>query len=329
MEKILTVAITTYNRRERLLNQLHSLYKQPESSEISIVIIDNHSNYDVRSAIIDEFGEEKCSNLKVSVNPVNFGMGANLAMPFLNCDTKWLWTLSDDDLTLEGSLKTIFEDINKDPNTLMYKYQINNRKTYPDTQVNSIPEIIDFYLSNKLGSGHLIFLSTNVYNMEIAMQYYGLTLTRSYCDIAQLLPVFHALDNGAGHVTFRNIPIVEFVRPEPGSSYNYLHTAVSISTTAQYQFNMSDHYHKKLGFLVTNGFSHYRIIRSALMENDRQRGKFLYEQVYNRSFKYSGSILDKAYHMLYYFCYYLHINLPYDAALKFRTFMRKYFPNFR
>ncbi len=326
----LTVVILTYNRKERLLRQLHSLYVQPESNQICIEVVDNHSDYDVLAAIKEEFGEERTSNLNVSVNPMNLGMHANLAMPFFHCKTEWLWTLSDDDETSPDSIATILRDIEQFPDTAMFKYQINtSRNRYKDSVIESLPQLIDFYLSGHYGSGHLIFLSNNVYNTRLAKENFGPTLSHCYSCIAQLLPMLHILDNKAGIVRMREKELVSFLQPEPGTSYPYLYTAVEISSTVMFKFNLSNSYYRKLGFLVTNGFSHYRLCLTALEMPDRKRGRFLYEQVYSRSFKHSGSFLDRLYHAFYYFSYVTHFKIGYEKALAFRTKMKRVFKNFR
>ena len=329
MEK-LTIVILTYNRRGRLLKQLHSIYRQPEASQVRIEILDNHSDYDVQEAVWNEFGKEITTNLHVTTHPTNLGMHANLAMPFFHCNTEWMWTLSDDDETEPDSIATILQDISEHPDVAVFKYQINTAtKSYPDTIIKTFPELIDFYLAGNCGSGHLIFLSNNVYNARKAFENYGPTLSHCYSCISQMLPMFHILDNQAGIVMMRSKKLVNFIPPEPGTGYPYLNTAVEISSTVMFKFNLTNKYYRKLGFLVSGGFAHYRLILSALEMEDRKRGRFLYEQVYSRSFKLSGSLLDKVYHTFYYFCYVTHFKIGFDKALAFRTWMKKYFKSFR
>lgn len=330
MERILTIVILTYNRRERLLKQLHSIYNQKESSEVLIEVVDNHSNYDVYSAIQEEFGASTIQNLHVSVNPVNYGMHGNLALLFFHCKTKWLWSLSDDDETKIDSISTILKDIETYPDTAVFKYAMNTAKNAKeDVELSSLPQLIDYYLDHHLGSGHLIFLSNNVFNMEYAMKCYGATLAHCYSCISQILPIFHILDEKAGIVRLRKKVLVNFKLPEPGTGYPYLYTAVEISSTNMFKYNLSNKYFYKLGFLVTNGFSHYRLASSALAFEDRARGRFLYLQVYSRAYKYSGHFIDKLYRLLFGICYVLHLQLPEESARKFRDSVRKVFPNFR
>lgn len=45
MNSILSIFIPTYNRKERLIAQLQSLYVQSRISEVPVVISDNASDY--------------------------------------------------------------------------------------------------------------------------------------------------------------------------------------------------------------------------------------------------------------------------------------------
>lgn len=330
MEPILSIVILTYNRKQRLLNQLQSIYAQKESDQVLIEIIDNHSNYDVAEAIREEFGEERTKNLHVNINPTNYGMHANLAMPFLHCHTDWMWTLSDDDTTEIDSIATILTDINAYPSTAVFKYKINtSNSNFKETEITSLTELIDYYLHTSVDAGHLIFLSNNVYNMKKAWANFTTTLSHCYSCIAQMLPMFHILDNKDGILRMRDKQLVNFIPPEPGSGYPYLYTAVEISSTVMFKFNLSNKYYQKFGFLVTKGFSHYKLAMCALQFDDRQRGRFLYNQVYSRSFQHSGNLLDKIYYCLYNICYCLHLQLPEKGMKKIRTKIRTVFPNFR
>jgi glycosyltransferase involved in cell wall biosynthesis len=81
-DKLLTICIPTYNRESRLLKQLDSLYAQEDVYQTNIQIIDNHSDYDIESAIIDHFGKDKLSNLQIHINPVNLGLDLIYAYHF-------------------------------------------------------------------------------------------------------------------------------------------------------------------------------------------------------------------------------------------------------
>ena len=327
----LSLVILTYNRKAKLLRQLHSIYAQPEAKNVNIEIVDNHSDYDVREAIKEEFGQEVASNINIYVNPLNIGMCANLAMPFLHCKTDWMWTLSDDDETMPGSIAMLLKDIDDFPDTAVFKYNTNGAgKEYANTEVTSLPEFIDFCEQNDMAGGWVIFLSNNVYNMKKALNFYGQTLSNCYSAIAHILPMLNILDSKAGIVRIRNAQPIHFSQPEPGhSNYPYLYTAVGVSSIAGYKYNLTYKYYKKLSFLVTKGFAHYNLCLNALEMSDRKQGRFLYETVYRNSFKNSGHFIDKLYHCFYIFCYYTHFKVDRNAALKIRERIQKLCPNFR
>ena len=172
MDDKLTIVIPTYNRQVRLLNLLHTIYNQPESQDILISICDNHSDYDVKEAIVNEFGAEKTSNLSVFVNKYNFGMNANLSSTFLHCDTKWMWIIGDDDEAIDGSLASILRDINDYPDTTLFKYS-NIDYHFTNTAVDNFPQFIKYVKDGGYPTGLPIFMSNNVYNMESVAKHYG------------------------------------------------------------------------------------------------------------------------------------------------------------
>jgi glycosyltransferase involved in cell wall biosynthesis len=328
--KNLTIAITTFNRRERLLKQLHSIYNQAESSQISILIRDNHSDYDVLEAIHNEFGTEITSNLRVVVNELNVGMHANLAMVFWGCETDWIWTLSDDDELFQGSIKTVLNHISMAPkDTVMLKYGSMIDLLTPTT-ISSLPELIDYFLINGYHTGILIFLSNNVHNMHYVRRYYNNTLSYCNCAFAHILPMMYALDNKAGKVLIKSDELIGVKEAEAGNHWNYLKIATDMSTITLQQFNLSNKYYYRLGFLFMRNFGHYGIIYHCLSESDKGRGRFLYNNIYNNSYRHSGFLLDKLYYILFKFLFFTRIPpVPFSKALMIRDKIRKVIPSLR
>ena len=109
-ENQLTIVIPTFNRKERLLNQLDHLLQQDISKGIKIIIIDNHSNYDVKEVVREKYSKIVFSNVEIIVRPFNIGLGAAITMPFLLCKTDWLWILGDDD-EVKGDLNRVIMDL--------------------------------------------------------------------------------------------------------------------------------------------------------------------------------------------------------------------------
>lgn len=307
--KLLTICIPTFNRKTQLLRQLHSLYNQIECSLVEIIICDNHSDYDVKKAIVGEFGEKNIYNIHVFVNHTNVGMHANLALMFRHCQTEWMWSLSDDDEALPNSIQTILYDIKQFPDTIMFKYGISGYNKYIEQDFASINSIIDFYYK-RYPSGHLVFLSNNVYKMSVLRDYYTNTLSYCYCAVPQLLPVFFALENHAGIVRFKAKPVVEYKKPTPGTEWNYINTALSFSIISLIPFSLTSSYYHKLSGLMMSGFSHKKIIYLCLHLADKGRGRFIYNHLYRVGFKYTGAFKDKILMIMYKCMYILNIKPP-------------------
>ena len=236
--KELTIVIPTYNRRERLLNLLHSLYVQPEVMEVSILILDNHSNYDVKEIIEKEFPKEFTDNIEVVRNRFNIGMNANLASVFLYPQTKWIWTIGDDDEATENSLSIILKDVKKHPKTSLLKYSVDNIK-FDEQIIRTLPEFISYVKERKYPQGPIIFLSNNVYNMEYVEKYLGNTLSNCYSAIGHMLPAFNALNSGEATIIFRDTEISRFYSADENMTWSYLNTIMGLRTVPGFDNNLT------------------------------------------------------------------------------------------
>ncbi|MBV1680226.1 glycosyltransferase [Bacteroides stercoris] len=154
--KILTIAIPTYNRIEQIQKQVRLLLPQLVS-EVKLVVYDNHSNIQVS----DLFTELELEKFLIIRNRVNIGGDANIARCFENCETKWLWTLSDDDWVQKDAISKI-----------LYYIRSNQDKTFINfwSPVNYVTENSEQFL-RFLSRGDIFCssftMSACVYNMEI------------------------------------------------------------------------------------------------------------------------------------------------------------------
>ena len=78
----LSIVIPTYNRREKLLRQLHAIFGQPESKDIDVTVLDNHSDYDCDESVYADFPKESYPNLRVITHPYNIGGNMNISLCF-------------------------------------------------------------------------------------------------------------------------------------------------------------------------------------------------------------------------------------------------------
>jgi GT2 family glycosyltransferase len=184
-DKILTIVIPTYNRKIRLINQLRSIVLQPEYKNVEVVVLDNHSDYDIANSLKEHFSFNDLSNIELKRNPFNIGGDGNLSNSFMFCKTKYMWLLSDDDETSINSIKTILANIAENENVAMFKYSIGNFVPEEDKTISNIDEFIDYYRSGVHSSGTMIFISNNIFNMELLIPY----ITSAFTPFHFIIPV--------------------------------------------------------------------------------------------------------------------------------------------
>lgn len=311
---VLTICIPTYNRKERLLTQLESLYRQSDVYKVNILIIDNHSNYDVEAAIVEHFGKDKVSNLQVHVNPVNLGLEPNICMPFLLAKTKWIWTLGDDDETTPDSISIILNSIDKNEETAFFIFSISNFPCHHDKTYSELEPFIDYWYKIHKHNGDLVFLSNKVYNMEYVKPYIGLAIKNCLNCVGHIVPMFYCLNEKKGSVCLSSSAVVTYKEPDPNSAYNYIKVALEFSLIGYMFLDISHKSFKHLCASFGNSINNVYFINDCLNFKPRYKGKFIFREVYGKILKYKGLVGRQSW-LLFYFCYIFHIN--YKKALPF------------
>jgi len=290
MVQRLSVGIPTYNRREQLRNQLQSLFRQDLSKVFEIIIVDNHSDYDIQS-VINEFDSTK---IRLIINPFNIKMATNMMSPFLYCQTEWLWLLADDDETLENSIEHILtETENSEPGTGMIKFSIGRHGSIQkDKTVKNLDEYIDYYYNETIiRRGDLVFISTNVYNINRLRDYLGYGFEFSYTYIGFLIPVIIGLNDKKLSVTFSSKPIVKYIAPREGWSLGTV--GKGLSTLSHLPLNLSKEYKKK--FLdCTMSIEYIHLIRAYLNSdkiNYHQDFRIIYNNIYRYYLPFKSKII--------------------------------------
>lgn len=300
---LLTIVIPTYNRKERLLKQLQSILSQQDSDKVNILICDNCSNYPVKDMIIQEIGDKE--NVEVISNKYNVGGDANIAMTFLRCKTKWMWLLSDDDETTSNSIHIVLKDIENNPDIGYFKYSIENFVPYEERQVSSLEDFVDYYHYGKYTGGNLIFMSNNVYNLEVIGPCYRNSLMQSFCRISQLLPVFNMLNEGLGSAMFMASPIVKYRKPEKGSAWNMVDVSVGIASIPLMKLGLDKEHSRRLMRKIASGFPHGTIAKQCLAIENKYQGRLWYRHIYKYMFKGRGRTKDLLYYIAFHFLHLL------------------------
>lgn len=306
----LTICIPTYNRKDRLINQLHSIFNQDRSNEVIVMVCDNNSDYDIHQALNEVFGSK--SNLCIHRNKYNIGGDANIASTFHHCDTKWMWMMSDDDVTTPNSIDKILNDIESvNDNVFGIKYSLEGFTPHKDVTIGNIPDFLDYCVDNKVHAGDIIFISNNVYNIDRLRPYIGNALGRCYCCISQLLPYFDAMSRNDGVLQLSSFPVVTYMPATPGSSWNYLRITLAISTISHLNYNLESKYLKLFREFFLRDFNRKKFLGDCFSAKPKEYGKFVFDTVYFSVFRYETNckIKNRLYKLLFYLSYYTNVNI--------------------
>lgn len=159
--KLLTIAIPTYNRKNYLENCLNRLIHQL-TDEVQIVVRDNHStNYDFHDFIksyVSKYG------IIAHQNKCNIGIEGNITRLFDDCDTQWLWVLGDDDYILDDAISIVLNRIKNNPSKIYIKFSCPIQK-----ETVGLNEFAD-YFRIKGEFGRSFFISIGLHNTGISKE---------------------------------------------------------------------------------------------------------------------------------------------------------------
>lgn len=121
VQKLLTIAIPTYNRSEYLKRLLGSISNQifDHSSDIEIIIFDNASTDNTRD-VVNTFLKDVPS-AKYILNESNLGMDGNFRKCFESASAKYFWMIGDDDFLDKNAISNILDVLKRhSSSTLVY-----------------------------------------------------------------------------------------------------------------------------------------------------------------------------------------------------------------
>ena len=160
---ILTIGIPTYNRPNQIQRTVRILLPQL-TDETLLVVYDNCSSVPVYSL----FTEEEKKHFIIKLNKTNIGGDANIVGVLYNCDTKWCWTLGDDDMLRDDAVETVLAHIKKYPDFSFFKFNSPySQETQGFMDVARLCKLVNIYSVYS----QLLFMSTSIYNMEKMYDY--------------------------------------------------------------------------------------------------------------------------------------------------------------
>ena len=123
---ILTIAIPTYNRVEKLKRLLKKIELEVDNLELNQhikVIVSNNCSKDNTEIFLSKFKTKKFS-FQYYNQKRNLGFDGNIKFLYEKIKSDYIWFLSDDDIPLENSLIRILETLrNYQPDLLLFSFQ--------------------------------------------------------------------------------------------------------------------------------------------------------------------------------------------------------------
>jgi glycosyltransferase involved in cell wall biosynthesis len=186
MQKLLTIAIPTYNRAALLDKQLAWLYRSIKGfeTECEILVSDNCST-DHTQSIISKW-KHILNNITFNShkNPNNIGVMRNIIYCLSAATTKYVWTIGDDDPIQEKAVAYVISKIKKIDNLSLLFLNFSGRNKITGEAVHP-PKIVDnrwFDADSEDGEGDgkaifehcfsksvgaVIFLTATVYRTDL------------------------------------------------------------------------------------------------------------------------------------------------------------------
>ncbi len=226
--KFLTIVVPTYNRKERLIRQLSSIQKIGCIDWYYLVILDNHSNYDISQELSSVFSADFVDNIIVVKRKFNTGAGYNIAGAFEYAKTKWLWIISDDDVTPPDALKIIQNYTEKYPDAAIIEFSIGLDGKFDDRLIRSIQDLKKAYDDNLFVSGDLMYIGNNLYNCEVQMPYFGESCFYNYTMVPQIISSMKILLEQKGLYVLSSAHVQTFVPNVHGDTWHSIKIVLAI-----------------------------------------------------------------------------------------------------
>lgn len=197
--KLLTIAIPTYNRIDQIKAQVKLLIPQL-TDEVCLLVIDNHSDIPTE----EHFTKKELEYFSIVRNNANRGAIGNWIACFDNCDTSWLWSVSDDDQLVTNAVSKVLELIKQ-----------NQDSVFINISTNKKDKIIGFYdfcceLKNQSSYTSAFWMTKCVFNFEKLSSVHYLNYFYATSMISPLLMVLKYLEyNPDNKVILDNFEIIK------------------------------------------------------------------------------------------------------------------------
>ncbi len=295
---ILTIAIPTYNRPDRVKNTISRLLPQL-TSQVKILVLDNCSNVNVKDHLKEQIGGNVLDKVQVTRHRVNIGGDANFQRCFELCDTPYIWMLGDDDVVQENAVNLILEEINnfKDHDLIGINFNSNCCKVERKSAVTisstaELAEKLDFF-------GNWLFISTSVYKTEEYLKHIRYQAWGAYSMASQLVPPMIAISNNKMLVLSEKY-IVSNIPQDIDKKWSDFQISLSITALLEAPVGFTKDDYKKFGKklrqqFVLLGEIVYSILKSVNFNIDLidDYHIYIFRQIYNRTIEFRENKLKQ------------------------------------
>ncbi|QLE56101.1 glycosyltransferase family 2 protein [Nostoc sp. TCL26-01] len=189
MNKLLTIAIPTYNRAELLDQQLTWLANAVKGFEADCeILVSDNCSTDNTQDIIQKW-QQQLDNItfKSHKHPENLGVMKNIMYCLSSAETKYVWTIGDDDPVQDRAIPYVINKIkqHEDLGLLFLNFSGRNKITgqpvYPPTIIGNrwfdadcedgcgdSKAIFEYCFAKSVGA--VIFLSASIYRTDLVKQ---------------------------------------------------------------------------------------------------------------------------------------------------------------
>ncbi len=283
---MLSVVIPTYNRNARLLATLEQLLPQleREAARCQLLILDNASPTPVIETVGELLARFPGVKSEVQRNRANIGANANILRCFEECQTPYLWTLSDDDDLKPDAVQTILSHIEAHPECVFFNFGVEHsaprEKTYFSRgQLDFVRRMDSF--------GNTIFISTNVYRNDAVLDSLKFAHHYTYTAVPQFVMVFKSLQADSV-CCFSHQPIVTLGLVPPEHQWSRVLLALGVRTLLELPMDAPvrkalaphltrfDHEFMKTRHLV------HQLLQTAVATRDWRGALYLFDQMRHR-----------------------------------------------
>jgi len=226
MEKpILSIAIPTYNRREKLVRLVTSL-RPMLTSQVYLLVVDNDSDYPVHDALQEVTKNIPASLFTIVKNKTNVGANPNVLRCFELVTTEWVWIIGDDDLLYPEAIETVIKAIKQFPDALVVNFntqmlelhKVRREQTTIVSSIESLADSLDDY-------ANFLFISANVYRRKAILPWLRLGYMQIHSFSSHVSMVLAAIQEKAGICVFHSGLTIRHEPTAPGDGWNWMNVA--------------------------------------------------------------------------------------------------------